>query len=282
MPFYFRTLEVKEWSKMFGPFIGALLSGGLIRRFYPAAWSSSTTFYALADALMVAGIIGGLLEVFSARLMIERVSRDLAEELVGRGLPKELRQHIHKITRTKLVWSNNVKRYRLSLVQDRMLLELDGTSEIRNYSDSKEEYSPKNMEEAFYDPEFLRIEYGLDGDTPGVFTGNKLKTEVIEGRVKKTCDLPKIDIPVDSEGRFVQVHHVWRMTMPLEYTDVTYFGGPAIGLTIILEQIPDGFDFSATGESVVHAEDSKSWFFPGPFIQGQHVRVRWFKKPSQD
>ena len=85
MSFHFRNLGAKERGALFGPFAALFLVGLLIRFLYRSCWFVSDSFYALADALMVAGIIGGLLEAFSAKFMIEKVSDDLAQKLVGRS-----------------------------------------------------------------------------------------------------------------------------------------------------------------------------------------------------
>jgi hypothetical protein len=285
MSFHFRNLKVTEWLKLFGPFVIILLLGALLRFLYPCTWIAPDGFYALADALMVAGIVGSLLEMFSARFMIERVSDDLAQKLVGRGLPKELQAHIQKITKTELVWSNYIKRYVLSLVDTsgKMQLETETSFEVRNYSDLTIEYSPSLAEESFYSPEFSHIEYGLNGDAPHVFGEQALEKKVettSDSRVKKVHDFPRIDLPPTTEEKFVKVLMRYRVTMPIEYTDLTHFGGPTTGVRVILQVIPNGFDFSAEGEGVIHAPESQSWEFAGPFVGGQHVRVRWFKKPD--
>ena len=286
MSLLFRNLKVKEWVRLFGPFVLAFLVGLFLRSHYVPISLRFETVRALGDALMIAGIIGTLLELFSAKFMIERVSDDLSERLVGRGLPKELQAHIREITKTKLVWSNFEKRYRLSFsdIPDKMALDIEIGFEVRNYSDTAEKYAPGNNEETFYSPEFLYVEYGLNGGKSTVFDETALAGLVevtAEGRVKNIRNLTKIDVPPTSEGRFVRVLWRYRITMPREYTDVTYFGGATTGVSLILQDIPEGFDFSAEDESAVHAEGSQTWNFKGPFVRSQHVRVRWFKKPQR-
>jgi hypothetical protein len=287
MSLRFRNLKVKEWVRLFGPFVLAFFVGLFLRSQYILISFRFETVHALGDALMVAGIIGTLLELFSAKFLIERVSDDLSERLVGRGLPKELQAHIREITNTRLVWSNYVKRYNLSLstdVREKMQLDIEITSDVRNYSEIAESYAAGNMEEAFYAPKFLHIEYGLNDEPPKVFNEQKLLalTEIVAATgVKKTTDLPKIDVPPFEKGKFAKILHRYQMTMPLEYTDLTHFGGATTDVSVVLQSIPDGFEFSAEGEGVVHAEGSNSWAFKGPFVKGHHVRVRWFKRPGR-
>jgi hypothetical protein len=63
--------------------------------------------------------------------------------------------------------------------------------------------------------------------------------------------------------------------MPDEYYDVTNFNGFTIGATIRIDKIPSTLNFVSTGD---HTLGSKSWYFPNPFVFGQHVRVWWFPK----
>ena len=68
--------------------------------------------------------------------------------------------------------------------------------------------------------------------------------------------------------------------MPDEYTDVTSFAMATIGARIVLREIPTSLDFHCSGESLVHAEGSTTWYFDRPFVTDQHVRVRWTKKKN--
>jgi hypothetical protein len=69
--------------------------------------------------------------------------------------------------------------------------------------------------------------------------------------------------------------------MPEEYTDITNFGGPTIGATIIVDRKPDGYDVVAgKDENIRHEETSDSWYFDRPFIAGQQVRIWWFRRST--
>ena len=286
LAFRLRNLKIKEGLRLFLPFVLIFVVGFVIRARYPLCWFLSDGVMALGDALMVAGIVGGLIDLFAARILIEKVSDDLAEKLVGRGLPKELQAHIRGITKTKLVLGNYTKRYALSLVNgapDRIEVTSEIAFEVRNYSDVVTQYSPYLAEESFYSPVFKHIEYGLNGEKPCVFDGQKLadKTETTpDDRVKRVYDFEKIKVPPFEENRFVNVLMRYNANFPLEYTDLIHLAKPATNVRVIVETIPEGFQFQAEGEGAIHNPDSKSWDFRGPFVGGQHVRVRWFKTPS--
>ena len=79
-----RNLLAKEWIRLFGACILTLLVGVVLRLRYRTSSRGYDLNYALADALIVTGIIGSLLELFSAKFLIERAADDLAEKLVER------------------------------------------------------------------------------------------------------------------------------------------------------------------------------------------------------
>ena len=74
-----------------------------IRLWYPCDVWPHETAYALADAFIVAGVIGIVLELAAAKFLIQKVSDELAEKLIGRGLPPELQSEIKKIVDTDIV-----------------------------------------------------------------------------------------------------------------------------------------------------------------------------------
>jgi len=115
----FRNLAAKEWFSLFAPFLLSFVLGILLRLRYRTTWPLYDLVYTLADALVVAGIIGSLLELFSAKLLIQKVADDLAGKLVGRGLPPELQSHIQEITKTALVSLSVQSGWRLHLCQSR-------------------------------------------------------------------------------------------------------------------------------------------------------------------
>ncbi len=107
MPTRFRDLSGREYWNLAWPFGLSLMVGFLLRvfgfRVHLPYWLPEDIVVALADAFVVAGIVGLLLELFATRLLVEKISGDLSEKLVGRGLPAELQSHISEIAKTALV-----------------------------------------------------------------------------------------------------------------------------------------------------------------------------------
>src|SRR5258706_1175404 len=166
----FRDLSATEYWNLVWPFAAAFICGSILRWLAPICpWHGIPPDFvsAFADALMIAGILGLLLELFATRVLVEKVSGDLAEKLVGRGLPPELQTYIKTIVDTDIVRDRYTKIYKLSFPENQDIVQVDVTQifEVRNYSDAVTEYAPIYQDEVFYDPQFKSLEYGLVGQT---------------------------------------------------------------------------------------------------------------------
>ena len=189
-----KNLKLGVVLRLFSPFIVIFVVGLLLRWFYPSNGRVVDFFHALADALMIAGLIGASLDFYSSKFLIEEVSDDLAGKLVGRGLPPELQSHIREITKTVFVRSNYVKEYRFSIIgEGKLRVESTVTFDVRNYSDATSEYSPLAAEETFFDPKFLLLEYGIEGETQHCYQGTQFDQLVKsqEGTSVKSIEGPK-------------------------------------------------------------------------------------------
>jgi hypothetical protein len=288
MTFHFRDLPVKDSAKLVSGFILSILIGASGRLWYSRNWWLHDTAYALADALIVAGVIGLILELFASKFLIERVAGDLAPRLVGRGLPGELQGKIRDIIHTDFVRDHYVKAYSLSDPDETGHVHLDAkiTFEVKNYSDSVREYSPFMQEETFYKPEFQYLEYATP-ERSYSFNAEQLSSMVKispETKVKEVSGPKKVRLKPYKENSnskaICRVTMKIRTTMLMEYLDVNNFAAATIGVTLQLDRIPDGFDFRSSGEGMHHDADSSSWYFDGPFLAGQSVRAWWFKKEN--
>jgi hypothetical protein len=165
----FRDLSVEEYWNLTWPFALSLIGGMVLHRLTPCQpWHGipPDSVSSLADALMVAGILGLLLELFATRLLVEKVSGDLAEKLVGRGLPDELQSHIRTIVDTAIVRDHYNKTYKLSFTDDKhdfVYVDVALGFDVKNYSDATVEYTPTFQDENFHSPQFISLEYGLVG-----------------------------------------------------------------------------------------------------------------------
>ena len=280
----FQLLSLKEYARLLLPFLifGVL---GIVARFrYPYWWPANDLVYFLANAFMVAMVMGIILALFSAKLLIERASENLARRLIARGLPAELQGPIKDIVNTEFVRDHYVKSYTFSAPESGQVnLDIEIRFEVRNYSDSALDYAPEITEESSCQPEFRFLEYGIAGKKIHTFSDENLSSkvesvsEINVTRVPRNA-LPKVSLkPANGSDRSVcQVTWRYRVTMPEQYCDVTGFDEATIGATLQLQHIPEGLHFGSGGDGSLHHEwGSRSWYFDRPFITGQHVRAWW-------
>ena len=284
MTMKFFDLPSKEYLKLLGPFLVAGIVGVASRIWYPLSWPAAHVVRDLSGALIVVWLIGSFIELFSARFLIQRVADDLAERLVGRGLPSELQGQIGQIVKTTLVRDHFVKSYHFSDPNEGYVrIDIKLTCDVKNYSDSVQEYAPTIGEESFYDPEFVSVDYGIRGGSSLSYTGDQLTPFVetdphIKNKNVKGLKTIKLDPIKTNPAAICQVILRYRVRMREDYSDIMAFGGPTIGFSIQADRIPEGFEFFSSGEAMRHEPGSPSWNFDRPFLPGQHVRAWWFRK----
>lgn len=281
-----RDLTVKQFWDLLGPYV-TLIFTGFILGFFPASFPWHESIMRLSDALLIAGILAVGIELFSHNRLLQRVADELAGRLVGNGLPGELQKQIGELTQVKLVRSDYRKIYRFGAPHDgKVAIWVTISFTVLNYGNKDEEYTPWIGEESFYDPKFLSLEYYLHSGKS--FCCNEMQLEGRRTIREKTHAIEvkgdPITIPRLRDDPNAKCNVVWRykVTMPEEYSDISSFSLPATGLTIELEDLPEGFEFFA-GANAEHLAGSKTWIFKRSFIDGQHVRTWWFrKKTSQE
>jgi hypothetical protein len=269
-----------------GPFVFCLVVGlGLV--YYPDEWRLHSTIHALRDALMVAGIIGLCIELFSATLLIQETADELSEKLVGYGLPSDAQIVISSIVRSTLVYRNYEKTYHLTLVDNEMSVRVVVTyNVVNNGPETYRGYHPKLQEEGMHKPVLNSLSYGkhaaasksvdteIDPSTRVVsFFPNTKPVSIFKSRATDTIE----SLTTDQCCR-VRWHYTLRM--PLDYSDVTSFGGITIHPSIVLADVPAGYDFNADdspdGENKCeHADGGRQWVYRRAFVRAQHIRAWW-------
>jgi hypothetical protein len=274
-----REMQSVKLAKLTVAFLVAVVLGLTARAIYPCTWWLYSSVMALGDGLIVAGIVGLLLELFATKFLIEETAEKVAEKVVGRGLPSNIRGRIWIIANTKLVRKNYVKRYKLTdLGGGKITLETTTEFQVENYGDKTEKYAPKADEEAVFNPKFKYLQYSLK-DALYSFTESDLQKRIEPkhgNRATLQTGGDEILIPSRSEDTTAacKVRWVMEVTMPDEYVDLTEFRYPTESAEIYLDQIPDRLEFYCTGKT----KDSKTWTFDEPFMEGQQLKVWWMKK----
>jgi hypothetical protein len=285
----FRPLTLKDHARLLLPLLVIGVLGCVARLKYPYWWPFPEFVSFVADSFIVAAMLGVFLELFSAKLLVERVSDALAQRLIGRGLPAELQAPIRDIVGTDLVRDHFVKSYAFSIPEDGHVdVDVEVRYELRNYSEAARDYAPEIAAEIFLQPEFRFLEYGIAGRKLHTFSDDNLssKVETVEEfnvvRVPRSA-LPPVSLkPVRTGEKAVcQVTWRYRVAMPEEFCDVTDLGEATLGATLQVQNFPRDLEFVVGADASLHHEaDSQSWYYDKSFVAGQHLRACWFRKAS--
>jgi hypothetical protein len=278
-------LQIKDYWRLLLPYAGMIIFG-FILAFVSHVFSWHEIVMKLGDAFMIAGILAIGIELFSQNRLMQRVADELAGRLAGNGLPDLLQQQIGDLTRVTLVRTDYKKVYRFEEPRDgRVTICLTISFTVVNFGRKVEEYQPWVAEETFYKPRFLSLEYQLFRDTGN--TRFSFDEQQLKSRQEERVDTHALEVKGDAitiprwkdePNTKCKVVIRYKVTMPEEYSDISSFSLPAIGLTIELEELPKGFRFVA-GSDAEHDPGSTTWTFNRSFINGQHVRTWWFRTP---
>jgi hypothetical protein len=280
------ALSLKDHARLLLPFLAAGILGGVARLKYPYWWPANDLVYFLADSLIVAMVLGVALDLFSVRLLVDRVSDGLAQRLIGRGLPSELQASIRDIVCTELVRDHYVKSYAFSTPEDGSVqVNIEIRYEVKNYSEAVCDYAPEIAAEIFLQPSFRLLEYGIAGRKIYTFSddlASKVETvDELNLRRVPSSALPPVRLKPIRTGEKAVCQVTWRysLTMPEEYCDVTEFDEATLGATLQLETLSEELEFVSGGDASLHHEaGSRSWYFDKAFLTGQYLHARWFRR----
>ena len=288
-PRRFYALSARDHARLLLPFVVAGLLGVVARLKYPYWWPGNELVYFLADAFIVAMVLGVAIDIFSAKLLVERVSDGLAQRLVGRGLPVDMQAPIRDVVSTDLVRDHYVKSYAFSAPEDgRVQVNVEVRFEVRNYSEAVRDYAPEMVAETFFQPEFRFLEYGIAGRKIYTFSEESLSGKAESQDALGVTRVPRSALPLLSlrpvrTGEKAACQVTWRysLVVPEQYCDVTELNEATLGATIQIEALPDELEFACGGDASLHHEaGSQSWYFEKAFIAGQCVRAWWFRRKS--
>jgi hypothetical protein len=231
-------------------------------------------------------VLGVVLDLFCAKLLVERVSADVAQRLIGRGLPAEVQAPIRDVVCTDLVRDHYVKSYAFSAPENgRVQVYVEVRYEVRNYSEAILDYAPQLAVEVFLQPDFRFLEYGIAGKKIYTFSDDSLSSRletVEELGVKRVPGgaLPPVSLNPVRTGEKAACKVTWRygVTVPEQFCDVIGFDEATLGATLQVET-PEELEFVTAGDPSMHHETgSQSWYFDKAFIAGQHLSAWWFRR----
>lgn len=283
-------LGTRKFVRLLLPFVICLVVGVFGRAFYPHDWPAFNIADAFFEACAIAGLIGLVIELFSAKRLIEHAGEELAGRLIGFGLPRELQELMSQTLKTGLVMKEVVKTYRFIDRPDGDLdVEMSHSYQVVNYGEEVIDYSPHLSEEKVYEPRFLRLAYGLTGNE---HSHDALSLQQI-ARVGKNGRAIVVDAPQSVRLQPVRsnplapqscrVFWQWVVRMPREYSDIIAFGSPAIGIMVRCDGGPTDLEFIVGGPGVTQGADgSRNWVTKNAFLASQHLRVWWRSSVQQN
>lgn len=261
---------------------------GLAGFIYPADCPWQEFIRALRDALMVAGVIGAFIDIWSASVLVGHAADQLSERLVGYGLPKSAQDKIHALVHeTKIVRRGYQATYRINpAASGYVTLGVRISFDAVNNGSSTEVYRPCLEDESIYDPRIQSLEFGDKICVPGrtVNDETKVVSWTPEYSFKLAPSRASDAIESLSENQKCRVRWDYVLTMREDYTTVLAFSGLTVNPVVEITDLPPGFEFHATRDECHHADGSSTWEYRRAFLPGQAVRVWWRPRaaiPSQ-
>lgn len=253
---FFAKDGVRKFSRTVLPFIVVFLVGLGLLIWYPKDWCCGEFVSALRDALLIAGLIGAGIEVWSVSVLVDHATDQLSERLVGYGLPRAAQELIHDLVhKTKRVYRDYRALYRIDphpTNADHVTVTIMLSYKVVNNGLGSESYSPILQEEGMYSPTLLSLEYANKAYTP-----NDLQPEVSETGVVTFAPDKKVSIapsnaaaPIEALDKDQRCFVKWEFTldMPKNYSTVIAFTGVTVN-PVVEVQGSEEFEFkAATGK----------------------------------
>ncbi|HLM98408.1 MAG TPA: hypothetical protein VK335_03960 [Bryobacteraceae bacterium] len=281
---FFAKDGLRRFKRTILPFLGVFAVGTALL-WWPTNWCCQEFVKAIRDALMVAGVIGLCIELWSADVLVEHTADQLSEQLVGYGLPKAAQAVIKSLVHTRRVYRNYRVVYRIERPEgsDRVAVHETASYKVVNNGLGPENYKPKLFEEGTYKPELKSLEYRGKRYTPKPEINKR--TGVVSW--EPSCN----EVPIAASGanepieglssdKVCDVRWEYRMEMPTDYSTVVAFAGVVVNPVVEVSG-SETLELSASQDeehACTHAENGALWEYGRAFVAGQHTRVWWRPK----
>ena len=257
------TLQVRAWLAYAG-----LVALGLLCMWL-SLWDGRHLLSSFGHALVIAGALALTVEGFARRHVLEEISKDIYQFLMGHGLPAALQDKIRNVMTISLVRHEVFIRYRLERVENRWRLHVQEEWQIRNHSGSPKPYQTYMGAEEYENLRIVNLEcqggdnsYSLDAaEMPLVSVPEKDGVVRAYGR--------RITVPPGGEP----IRITWRFSVdPPERSNLHAWGLPTVNVRFEIDPCP-GFEF------LVRDADERvgqTWTLRKAFMPGETIRVVWF------
>jgi hypothetical protein len=237
----------------------------------------------LADALVVAGILGFTVDSFLKRALI----RDVGAIFIGWSLPQEVRNYIRKVSQTSIVRKNHRAHFRFVLneAKNEATVKMTSSMEVFNFSTGVRVYRPKLSLDLRDKPDEsavrceirrgakVRSKDAAALNKPGcVEKGPDVITWAFGGMLLFPQDVSSLELRPACTVRWE-----CQATLRVPHTDLLSFTWPTIGVEVTADCPPE-LEFSCDSDdqdSMMHAPGSNQWTYNRLYMPGQSVRPRW-------
>lgn len=254
--------------------IGLILVGFGMLFFWPEPWRGGReAATAVAHALIIAGILGMVVDQFVKARFLREVTRDVYHYLIGYDLPIEIKEHIKELMRTKIVRSRFQVDYRFGRHDDdNLTAQVTLDYDVENYSNQTEPFTPELAVESIDNPTFRSVTLsGPKGANQYSLAQAELKVfSPEEGSLQ--VNGKKVKIPPRQQSEPYHVRWTYSILVPNGYSDAWAFVYPTIDVSFTAD-VPDGFEFHVSGAERI----GNTWRLKYP---RRGVRVRCFLKGS--
>jgi hypothetical protein len=265
-----------------------LIVVGLVLALYHDAlpWVSvRSTGRTLADALIVAGILGMTVDYFLKRALI----KDVGSIFIGWALPQEIRTRIREVSETSIVRKNYDVRYKLTPTDDPdwVRVEINTKAEIYNFSTGIRRFEPTLSLDLQDNPDESATTFQLERNGKTECwdaaqlnaSGRKTRdSHVVTWRARPILLPPQDATSPDLKPACV-VRWTWESRMRVAYTDFLACTIPTIDVDISVD-CPAGMEFVADSPTVKH-DGSSRWLYRRLYMPGESLRVRWWPAGSE-
>jgi hypothetical protein len=282
---FLKVAKIKDVLKLVMPFLAFLLIGFVIKKSLTGEFWNKT-----ADALIIAGLIGAAIELWSASVLIEHVSRELSERLVGYGLPKTAQAVIAKLVRdSDVVLRNYSAKFNVAHHPSKdhyLLVRLTLSWKALNNSIRSVDYRTGLSDELIYNPQLELLQRGDDtfrsADFPPAHPETTQRSWKAPGIILKSSEASAGPDSLNPD-QYCDVCWIYTLEMPERYSTVLSFGAIVIEPEIILDPLPNDVHmkfYANPDPACLHADNSPRWKYLRAFMPEQCIRVWW--EPSGD
>lgn len=271
-------MKLPKWSRYRFPLLLFLLAaaGAALLRFGSGL---GHTAEGIAEALIIAGILGLTVDSYIKEHLLEEASQDIAKYLYGYRLPPELQSTVKDLMCTIRVTRGFHLHYKLSLIKEKpghVEVETTLTYQVQNIGNRKIPYQQPFYQQKYYSPCFLELRCDSTEKDGNFYLGPQELSGQMKSQERKAIVrvmTPAVNlIPHEpaSKSKY-EFKARWTIVCPEDYSDFFVLDeAPTIGVLITAEY-PAEFEF----DGPTAATQVNRWDYPRVFFAQEQITVHW-------